>query len=276
MNTKIPENHTYINGHQIAFLEQGEGKPVILLHGIPTNNRMWRDLIPKLAQTRRVIAPDLLNYGQSDKPKTADVSINAQSRIIAQLMNALGLTKADVVAHDIGGGVAQLLAVNSPEKVDKLVLIDSVCFDSWPIPEFEPLQKPEAESDMSLNDFIGMMRNFMPNGVLNKSVMTEKLIDLYLQPWSSEEGKRAFFRNLRRLNSEYTQAIAAQLQEISHPTLVIWGENDPFQKPQYAEKLTAAIPNSQLVWINGVGHWLIDEKPDEVGTHLMNFLDSSI
>jgi len=129
---------------------------------------------------------------------------------------------------------------------------------------------------MSLDEFIGMMRNFMPNGVVNQSVMTEKLIDLYLQPWSSEEGKRAFFRNLRRLNSEYTQAIAAQLQEIPHPTLVIWGENDPFQKPQYAEKLTATIPNSQLVWINGVGHWLIDEKPDEIGTHLMNFLDSSI
>jgi len=92
MNTKIAENHTYVNGHQIAFLEQGEGKPVILLHGIPTNSQMWRDIIPKLAQTHRVIAPDLLNYGQSDKPKTADVSINAQSRMIVQLMKALGLS----------------------------------------------------------------------------------------------------------------------------------------------------------------------------------------
>jgi pimeloyl-ACP methyl ester carboxylesterase len=275
MSTQLIENHTYIDGHKIAFLEQGQGTPVLLLHGIPTNSRMWRAIIPKLAEKHRVIAPDLLNYGQSEKPKTADVSINAQSRIIAQFMNSVGIPRADVAAHDIGGGVAQLLAVNYPEKIANLALIDSVCFDSWPIPEFEPLQKPEAESQMNLDEFISMMRNFMPNGVENKSVMTQELIDLYINPWSSEEGKRAFFRNLRRLNPEYTQAIAEQLPQLSHSTLVMWGEKDPFQKPKYAEKLATAIPNAKLAWIKGTGHWLIDEKPDEVARELIDFLDSS-
>lgn len=71
---------------------------------------MWRDLIPQLAKKNRVIAPSLLNYGQSEKPQNADVSINAQSRMIVQLMDALGVRRSDVVAHDIGGGVAQLIA----------------------------------------------------------------------------------------------------------------------------------------------------------------------
>ena len=272
MNTKMIEAHTTIDGYKIAYLEQGSGSPVILLHGIPTNSRMWRDIIPQLAATHRVIAPDLLNYGQSEKPESADVSINAQSRMILRFMQALGIRRADVVAHDIGGGVAQLLAVNAPEAVRKLVLLDSVCFDSWPIPEFEPLQKPEAESEMSLEDFIAMMRGFMPTGVVNKSVMTDELIDLYLAPWSSEDGKRAFFRNLRRLNKEYTQAIADALKQLPHPTLVLWGEKDPFQKPAYAEKLAATIPHAELIWIKDVGHWLIDEKPDEIGAHLKKFL----
>lgn len=273
MSSRNSENKTYINGHRIAYREQGTGSPVILIHGIPTNNLMWRDVMPRLADTRRVIAPDMLNYGQSAKPKTADVSINAQSRMLVKFMDAMGAPRADIVAHDIGGGVAQLMAVDHPEKIRKLVLIDSVCFDSWPIPEFEPLQKPAAESDMSLDDFVSMMREFMPNGVHDKTVMTDELIERYLSPWSSEDGKRAFFRNLRRLNNEYTRAIADELGQLPHPSLVMWGDKDPFQKPEYAPKLVEAIPNAELAWIKDAGHWLIDEKPDEVADRIHRFLD---
>jgi 2-hydroxymuconate-semialdehyde hydrolase len=272
MNTQITEHSTYINGHKIAFLEQGVGSPVFLIHGIPTNNLMWRKIIPLLAKRHRVIAPDLLNYGKSDKPNNADVSINAQSHMIVQLMDALGVHRADVVAHDIGGGIAQLIAVKNPERIRKLVLIDSVCFDSWPIPEFEPLQLPGADAGMSLNEFVSMMRGFMPNGVYNKGIMSNDVIDRYIEPWSTEDGKRAFFRNLRRLNNEYTQAITGELNKLPHQTLILWGDKDPFQKPEYAPKLAKAIPNAELVWIKDAGHWLIDEKPDEIGEHIDLFL----
>ncbi|MBE0443250.1 MULTISPECIES: alpha/beta fold hydrolase [unclassified Psychrobacter] len=272
MSTQITKNHTYIDGHKIAFLEQGSGSPIILLHGIPTNSLMWRNIIPELAKTHRVIAPDLLNYGKSDKPNDADVSINAQSSIIAKLMDVLGARRADIVGHDIGGGIAQLIAVNYPEKIRKLVLIDSICFDSWPIPEFEPLQEPGAESDMSSEDFLTMMRGFLPKGVQDKSIMTDELIDMYLEPWSTEDGKHAFFRNLERLNKEYTQAIADDLSNLQQQTLIMWGDQDPFQKPDYAPKLVETIPNAELVWIKDVAHWLIDEKPDEIAEHLNQFL----
>jgi len=272
MNNSDRYGHAYISGHKIAFRERGEGTPLILIHGIPTSSLMWREILPKLTN-RRVIALDLLNYGQSDKPKNADVSINAQCRIVLQFMDALGVRRADVVAHDIGGGVAQLLVVSHPERIRKLVLMDSVCFDSWPIPEFEKLQNPEAESAMSLEDFVSMMRGVMPNGVHNKSVMTEEVIALYLKPWSTEDGKRAFFRNLRRLNKEYTQAIADELQTLPHETLVMWGEHDPFQKPEYAEKLTEAIPRAELTWVRDAGHWLIEEKPDEIAGRISQFLE---
>ena len=272
MSTQITENYTYIDGHKIAFLEQGSGSPIILLHGIPTNSLMWRNIIPQLAKTHRVIAPDLLNYGKSAKPKSADVSINAQSNMIVKLMDVLGARQADIVGHDIGGGVAQLIAVNYPEKVRKLILIDSICFDSWPIPDFEPLQEPDAESEMSLEDFLSMMRGFLPKGVYDKSVMSDELIEMYLEPWSTEDGKHAFFRNLRRLNKEYTQAITDELSNLPHQTFIMWGDKDPFQKPEYAPKLAEAIPNAELVWIKDVAHWLIDEKPDEIGEHINQFL----
>ena len=229
--------------------------------------------MPELAKTRQVFAPDMLNYGQSEKPAAANVSIEAQSRLIVKLMDHLELESADIVAHDIGGGVAQLIAVIYPARVRKLVLIDAVCFDSWPIPEFLPLQKAGAEESISLGEFLKMMRGFMPQGVHNKAVMTDDVIDLYLSPWSTEEGKKALFRNLRRLNPEYTQAIVGDLKHLAHKTLIVWGENDVFQKPAYASKLQETIPNARLIWIKDAGHWLMEEKPEEVSNHVTAFLD---
>ena len=266
------ELFVHIDGHKIAYLDQGGGSPVILIHGIPTSNMLWRNIMPELAKSHRVVAPDMLNYGRSDKPADANVSIEAQSRLIIKLMDGLNIPSADVVAHDIGGGVAQIMATNYPAKVNKLVLIDSVCFDSWPIPEFLPLQKDGAEDGIGLQEFINMMREFMPRGVYNKSVMTDELINLYLNPWSSEEGKKALFRNFRRLNPEYTQAIARELKHLPHQTLIMWAEQDVFQKPEYASKLKDTIPKAELAWIEEAGHWLMDDKPEEVSRQLINFL----
>jgi len=269
---RLEHRYTQVAGHEIAYLDEGSGFPVMLIHGIPTNSGMWRKVIPVLAERFRVIAPDLLNYGRSAMPAFADVSINNQREILFELLDALGVGRAHVVAHDIGGGVAQLMAVDEPERIARLVLIDAVSFDSWPIPEFGPLQQPGAEADMALEEFLEMLRSFMPRGVVDTEVMSESVVDLYVEPWASAPGKRAFFRNLRRLNSEYTRAIADELPQLPHHTLIIWGEKDPFQKPEYAHRLNGAIPNSKLEIVDGVGHWLLEEKPDEITGLILEFL----
>ncbi len=271
--THLTRNHAMVAGHRIAYADEGSGPVVLLVHGIPTSALLWRKIIPDLARTHRVIAPDLLNYGNSDKPLRADVSIAAQARILAGLLDALGIGSVDLVAHDIGGGVAQIFAVAHPERVRKLVLSSSVCFDSWPIPEFLPLQKPEAERDMSLGDFTGMMRGFLPQGVRRPERLSDEAMEMILAPWTGEEGKRALFRNFRRLNPEYTMAIADSLPLIAHETLILWGREDPFQKPRFAELLAETIPNSRLVWIEDAAHWLMEEKPREVSAALTAFLD---
>lgn len=270
-NSQLSHQFIRVSGHRIAYLEQGEGPPVLLLHGIPTSSLLWRNVIPGLAQNRRVIAPDLLNYGKSDKPRDANVSIEAQSRLILGIMDALGIHRADVVAHDIGGGIAQLMAVNHPERINRLVLADAVCFDSWPIPEFKPLQEPGAEEKMSIEEFEQMHRDFLPKGLHDQNVATSELVDMVVEPWRGEEGKRAFFRNLRRLNPEYTLAIADELKHLPHQALIVWGRHDPFQKPEYAEKLRATLPNARLEWIDA-SHWLTEERPEEVAEVIGNFL----
>ncbi len=270
----LTQKHALVAGHRIAYFDEGQGPVALLIHGIPTSSLLWRDIIPVLAQTHRVVAPDMLNYGQSDKPAHADVSIAAQSRLMVGLLDALGIARADVVGHDIGGGVAQLIVVNHPQRVNKLVLASSVSFDSWPIPEFLPLQDPATEAAMSLDAFQTMMRGFLPQGVYRPESLGSAALECLLQPWQGEAGKRALFRNFRRLNSEYTAAIAEQLAHIEAPTLILWGRQDPFQKPIYAERLQRAIPGACLQWFDEAAHWLMEEKPQEVAAALQAFLSA--
>lgn len=188
------------------------------------------------------------------------------------MLDALGIARADVVSHDIGGGVAQIMAVRHPERVKKLVLSSAVCFDSWPIPEFAPLQQPGAEAELSLPDFLDMLRGFLPQGVHRPDALPQDVLEMILAPWSSEAGKQALFRNFRRLIPEYTQAIAGELMRLEHETLILCGREDPFQKPVYAEKLRDAIPNARLTWIEEAAHWIMEEKPEEMASALTVFL----
>jgi len=265
-----------VEGHSIAYLEAGEGPPLVLLHGIPTSSLLWRNVIPRLARSRRVIAPDMLNYGHSDKPQHADVSIGAQARILVGFLDALGLARVDLAAHDIGGGVAQIVAVRHPERLNRLILASAVCFDSWPIPEFEPLQEAGAEAGLSIDAFEAMLRDFLPQGVADADGLSGEATEIMLRPWTGEAGKAALFRNFRRLNPEYTMAIARELETLDLPVLVLWGDSDPFQKPAYAQRLTDTIPGARLEWITGAAHWIMEEKPDDVADRIARFLDAPI
>src|SRR6266849_2463009 len=121
------------SGGAIAYRDQGEGPVVVLLHGFPTSSFLWRREIPLLASRMRVIAPDLLGYGESDRPEGVDLAEVAQAAYVRELLDRLGVEEVAVVGHDIGGAIGQLLALDPDgPAVRALVLIDSACFDAWP------------------------------------------------------------------------------------------------------------------------------------------------
>ncbi len=261
-----------IDGHRIAYNQEGEDRPVLLIHGILTPNLFWRTIMPELASTHRVFAPDLLNYGKSDKPADANVSIEAQNRLIVKFMDQLGLKSADIVAHAIGGGVAQLIAVNHPERVRKLVLIDAVCFDSWPIPEFLPLQKAGVGVSMSL---AALFENDARVHAARRSQqgrhdgrphrpLSGALVD--------RGGKESLVPQCSAVESRVQAGDCCELKHLPHQTLILWAEHDVFQKPTYALELKQTIPHAELIWIKDAGHWLMEEKPEEISGHLSTFL----
>src|SRR5687768_16149243 len=125
-------NFTNVDGARVHYQEFGEASnpPVILLHGYTASNYVWKSAAPQIAEKGfRVIAPDLLGFGYSEKPRWFDYSIQSQARMISRLMNRLGIGRAVIVGSSYGGAVAATLALDYAERVEKLVLVDAVAND---------------------------------------------------------------------------------------------------------------------------------------------------
>ncbi|MFC1769463.1 alpha/beta fold hydrolase, partial [Nitrospirota bacterium] len=115
-------NYHKVGEHNIAYRRTGTGEPMLLVHGITTYSFIWRNLMPAWAENFDVIAVDMLGCGESDKPTGVDYSISAQADLLFEFMDSLGIKRFHLVAHDIGGGVAQIMSVRRPDSVIDMVL----------------------------------------------------------------------------------------------------------------------------------------------------------
>src|SRR5262245_24317199 len=171
---------------RVAYTDLGEGAPVVLLHGIPTWSFLYNEVIPRLAKTTRVIAPDFLGHGYSDRRDFFDRSLLAQTEMIMRLMDHLGIECTDFVGHDTGGGVALIMAINHPERVEHLVLTNVVAYDSWPIDDMIALGNPNwrAKTPKEVADFLA---SGLPDGIYNEDRLTEAFKTVIVAPPGDEE-----------------------------------------------------------------------------------------
>jgi 2-hydroxymuconate-semialdehyde hydrolase len=268
-----PERRTAtVGGHRLAFVDLGDGPPVLLLHGFPTSSHLWRRDTWLLAQRMRVIAPDLLGYGDSDKPPGADLSEPAQAAYVGELLAGLGIDRVAVVGHDIGGAVAQLLALDAPGlDVASLVLLDAPSFDAWPIEGVRLLQ--DATSEQETGEFVEeIVRLTFDLGVAHRDRLSEEDLAGYLAPWRDDP--RAFFRAARGITGRGLAGRDAELANLAQPVLMIWGEDDPFVAPEVGERLNALLPGSTLALLPGCAHFVTEDAPQTVGPLVYEYLRS--
>jgi 2-hydroxymuconate-semialdehyde hydrolase len=170
----------------LAYYLSGQGPSVVLIHGIPTSSYLWRNVIPLLLRAGfEVLAIDLLGYGASDKPKDADLGIAAQAELIATALHKLRWQRGTVVGHDIGGGVAQMICADRPEIAERLILVDSIAYDSFPEPGIARLKDPVWDSILGEPDFDlakGLTKGFT-RGMVHTDRITPKLIAAYERPF---------------------------------------------------------------------------------------------
>ena len=256
---------------RIAYTEVGQGEPVFLLHGIPTWSFLYHDVIPLLEPHCRILAPDFLGHGYSDRRDRFDRSLTAQTAMILRLMDHLEIAKATFVGHDTGGGVALILGIEHPERVHRLVLSNIVAYDSWPIDDMIALGNPNWRNKTPTE-----VAEFVASGLADGLYRPERLTPDFragiIAPYSDEEGKISIIRNASALNTNHTMALVDRHHHIVAPTLILWGVHDIWQRIADGERLAEEIPNSKLVRIETASHWLQQDEPEIFSNEIVSFL----
>ncbi len=258
---------------RIAYVESGQGEPILLIHGMPTSSYLWRRVLPLLAPRFRVFAVDLMGFGDSDKPEDADLSIVAQAGYLRVLMDAVGWETGVVVGHDIGGGVAQLIAVEESTKVSKLVLIDTIAYDSWPVPEIERLKDPAWDEIIKGVDLTTGFRKALVQGMYHRERVHDELVSHYVEPFRGLEGKLAYLRCARALRTEDLLSATEDVERLEVPTLIVWGESDSFQKLEFGQRLQQRMRDVRLVVLPEAGHYTPEDEPGEIARLIEDFVN---
>ena len=268
--TGLERRRASLPAGDMAYLDEGNGPAVVLLHGFPTSSHLWRDLVPVLAPRFRAIAPDLLGYGDSAKPiDPAGLTVTAQAAAVRELLRELDVDDAAVIGHDIGGGVAQLLAFEGG--VRTMVLADSISLDSWPIDAVKMIAG--ASDDDVTEDFaVDVARLAFEIGMSQRGRLAEEDLEEYLRPWRNDP--KALVRAARAIDGAGLVGSEDRLRGLEQRVLVVWGEDDPYQPAEWAERLGALLPGSTVALLPGCGHFVTEDAPESVIQLIAGYLQT--
>jgi 2-hydroxymuconate-semialdehyde hydrolase len=258
-------HHLTVDGHAMAYRTAGTGSPVVLVHGIPTNSLLWRHVQGELAADHQVYAVDMIGYGSSDKPEDADPSVANQARWLSEFLMACRLESVVLVGHDIGGGVAQLVAAQHPELIARLVLIDTIAYDSWPEPNIARLKDPKWDERFESIDLVAGFQRGLQGGMVDTDLATQDTAKIYAEPFMAASPS-SYLRVARALRTEDTLDATTAIEAINVPTTIVWGAEDSYQDVKYGQRLAEALADAQLVVLENVGHFVPEEAPEELAS----------
>ena len=256
------ENRTAaVFGLGMHYLEGGEGRPVIFLHGLGAASESWRATATALAADLHVLVPDQIGFGASDKP-LLDYSTAMLVDFLAEFMDEAGLEKASLVGHSMGGRVASLFALRHPERVERLVLVSGA--------GYKPNYDPDVLRALEFNTVDEAHR-----------LLTLLYYDDATR--ATDAAARKMFADRVRSGSGYTlgrmidsyrraEGFADDLSPITAPTLIVWGKEDEIASPGAARTAHNQIAGSRLLLIERCGHLPMVEAPDEFTAALKEFL----
>jgi len=267
-------HYQYVNvaGHRIAYLRQGKGPVLLLIHGITTYSRIWKNIIPALMEKFDVIAVDLPGCGNSDKPLDISYALKAHANYLTTMMHKLGISRYHIIGHDLGGGIGQIMAVQQTNSILSLSLINSVAFNFWPVQPITAMRIPVIRQLlMSICD-LGAFKLLLGRGMLHRENITVALIDDFWRPLANSEGKKAFLHFAKCLDNHDLMRISGQLKRLRISVLIVRGDADPFLSAKIVEKLHAHIPHSRLQRIATASHYIQEDEPAWLSKTLLKFL----
>ncbi|MEU3281096.1 alpha/beta fold hydrolase [Streptomyces antibioticus] len=260
--------HRVVHGYRRAFRMAGEGPVLVLIHGIGDSSATWAELIPDLARTHTVIAPDLLGHGASDKPR-ADYSVAAYANGLRDLLTTLGVESATLVGHSLGGGVAMQFAYQFPERTERLVLVSAGGVGREVNPALRLVSLPGAHLALSalrlpgMRLHVGLVMGLMRLLDTDLGQDAPELLTL-VDALPDDTSRNAFIRTLRAV-VDWRGQVVTMLDRCyltaGMPTLLLWGDRDSVVPVRHAYGAHEAMPGSRLEIFEGAGHFPFHSDP---------------
>ena len=257
---------------------RGAGEPVIFIHGFPASSHLWRDVVRQMPTGHRLVVLDLLGFGRSDRPEPANASAltaAAHAVRVHALMDELRIERTCLVGHAMGGAVAQWIALQWPDRVSRLGLVNSVAFNAWPrrgaLLARTLCAAPGVGRALGVPLLAGLVHGSLLAGFAEKERARHSL-DQYLHAFTARLGVDVLAAQLRAMRDETVPAIGARLGNIQQPTSIVWGAADPFLSPGVGEQLRDAIPGASLELVPGARHFSPEDAPDRVAAAIDTLL----
>ena len=263
------------DGLRMHYLDEGSGPPVLLLHGEPTWSYLYRKVIPELTASARAIAPDYFGFGRSDKPlRLEDYSFDLHAGSIARLVEELDLRELTVVVQDWGGPIGLRVAVEQPDRVARLVIMNTGIGGG----------RPPSEEWLRFRAFVRRHGSELVPGRLVRiscvQPMEDEVEEAYSAPWPVPESKAGVLAFPEQVPTEPEHPNTAPLLALREalgrwekPTLVLFSDSDPIFSPHVAERLVEHIPGAlgpEIV--TGAGHFLQEDRGEEIGARVARFV----
>lgn len=263
-----------VDGQTVHVVDRGSGEPVVFLHGFGASAWSWRGVTEKLGSDFRTVAVDLSGFGWTERPRDPDrYTREAQIALVLGVADELGLDRFHLVGHSYGGSLAQALAVQHPERLRSLVLVDAAK------PDYAQLRRTPLASLLPLDILflrtfglrLSTVRRALEGSVFDDSLVTPNLVRGYRDRLAVEGAGRAYWGLTRPRPDRLGPLQPVDLADITAPTLVVWGARDELISVDDARARAERIPDHRFVVFDRVGHLPLEEAPERLATELRAF-----
>ena len=264
-----------VDGLRLAHLDEGDGSPVVMLHGEPTWSFLWRKVLPPVRDAgHRCVVPDMAGFGRSDKPTDVGwYSYDRHTHLMAALLEDLDLRDATMVVHDWGGPIGLRLAVEHPDRIARLVIMDTGLFTG---------HQKMSDAWRAFRDFVERTEDLPVSMLVRRACKTDPgdaVADAYDAPYPSAEAKagtRAFPLMIPlapdAAGAEAGQRVLEALREDRRPTLMLWADSDPILPVKTGERFAEAIGRDHPRVIEDASHFLQEDQGQRIGELIAEWL----
>jgi haloalkane dehalogenase len=272
-------NFLNLNGNNLHYIDEGEGRPILMLHGNPTWSFYYRNLIRTYSAKFRTVVPDHMGCGISDKPQDYEYNLETHIQNTKRLIEFLDLDKMILIVHDWGGAIGFGLVTRYPELFSKIVILNTAAFPSVHIPRRINLLRQGQFGEWltrKLNLF-AWPATFMAT----RKKLPRTIRQGYLLPYDSWENRIAVARFVQDIPMDTNhkthsvlKEIESKLKSLPQPKLILWGGKDFCFNRHFFERWLEIYPNAGAYWYANAGHYLLEDEPGDVSERIGEFINS--